>query len=332
MVNNKNTDTKKEHPYLPPYNKNFFYKLYFPDLIADILLIVFGVFTSNELFSDTGIFYQIESWQTLILYSAVTIIIPWYMGYIYVRNQAFYPKLFMKITLWVFILMMLMILVNLVRMVIEMDDIEDKFMQGPDGFMAVFAMFLLVMGPMCSIGGAARADEELTSEPGTLKGYDAERTATTGAFTIMLLAIAIMIYIIGLFPADSTGFLAVLCGFFGGPLGAILVFGLYMGLLKLLDKIGIYKYLKLITQHSAPFLIVAVLVFWSGVAIHFMQHDFGDGSGKISLGGMLFSVFVSGLIPFRIVMMFNAPLRLINIIIGILSLSYFFVQLILLTV
>jgi hypothetical protein len=57
-----------------------------------------------------------------------------------------------------------------------------------------------------------------------------------------------------------------------------------------------------------------------------MHGDFGNASGKISKGAMLFTVIVSGLVPFRIIMLFNAPLRLSNMIMGGISLSYFFWQ------
>lgn len=293
--------------------------------MADLLLIIFSFFTSEELFSLNGLFYQVKPWHVLAMYSIVTLTIPWYLGYIFARNKPYYSKIFMKITLWLFIVMVLMILVNLMRLVFQLDAIEEQFKNDINGFMAAFALFLLIIGPMMCISGAVTGQEELEEiiNPGKKKTFEKNNVMTV--FIILIISIAVMLYIFGVFPKDY-GILAVFCGFFGGPLVAIVTYGLFLGLIKLLNNIGIYPYLKMIAQNSFPFFIIAVLVFWSGMAIYFMQRDFGNGYGQLSMGGMLFSVFVSGLIPFRILMMFNAPLRVTNIVIGILSLAYFLFQ------
>ena len=75
-----------------------------------------------------------------------------------------------------------------------------------------------------------------------------------------------------------------------------------------------------------PFFIIAILVFWAGVAIYFIKGDFGNASGEISKRTMLLTVILSGLVPFRVIMLFNAPLRLSNMVMGVISLSYFFWQ------
>ena len=97
-----------------------------------------------------------------------------------------------------------------------------------------------------------------------------------------------------------------------------------MGFLSLLDKIGLYKYLVIIAKTTFPFFIISVLVFWSGVIIHFMKTDFTNTDGNLSAGAIIFSVCVSGLIPYRIIGMLNPPWRLSNIIIGLLSMTWFF--------
>ncbi len=311
-----------------PVNNSFLYKLYIPDLLADILLIAFGSLVSDQLFSNDGLFYQLPTWQIIAMYCIVVLTLPWYLGYLYERNSNFYSKGFMKLALVVFGLIILTVLIHLIRLVLASDWMTENF-SGINAFMAVFAMFLLILGPMMCMAGAASASASLKTE-GETEEFELGSTSLTGAFFIIILAIALMIFIIGLFPEDS-GFWVVVLGYIGGPIIAVIVFCLFLGFLNWLNKIGIYKYLAKFAKNTFPFFIISVLVFWTGVAIHFMINDFGDAGGKISTSGMLFSVFASGLVPFRIIMLFNAPIRIGNIIIGILSLGYFMFQMILLT-
>ena len=317
-------------PHLPPFNKTIFYTFYLPDFLADLVLIVFSFFVSAKLFSKDGIFTHLQHWQSIAMYCIVTLTIPWYLGYLYVRNSVFYNKIILKIFLWIFILMTLMILVQLMRLVLT-DDVIGSDLSGKNGFTAVFAIFLLVLGPMMCMGGAMQADDEFTSKEPESQKFDAGKLAGGGgAFFIIVLAIALMVYIIGLFPENSS-FGVIMLGYIGGPILAVIAFALFVGFLQLLDKIGIYKYLRILAINTFPFFIISVLVFWSGVAFYFMHDDFAGASGRISKGAMLFIVMISGLVPFRIVMLFNAPLRLSNIIMGGISLSYFFWQMLSIT-
>ena len=134
-----------------------------------------------------------------------------------------------------------------------------------------------------------------------------------------------MLLFISIFQDSSSGWGTILA-FVVAPLSACIVYGLFIGILSLLNKFGLYKYFKFIAINLFPFFIIVVLVFWSGVALHFMQNDFADANGKLSLSGMLFSVCISGLVPYRLVMLFNAPLRLSNIFFGTITLIYFFWQ------
>lgn len=316
-------------PRYPVYNKQLFYTIHIPELLADLLLIVFSFFVSHELFSETGVFESLDPWQISAMYCVVVLTLPWYLGYVYVRNSAHYNKVVMKVFLWIFILMVLMILVYLIRLVVNGNFEESNDLSGPDEFTTGFAMFLLVLGPMMCMGGVASAQQSFAPEGSDAKKFDPNNMMGTGALLMIVMAIAFMVYFAGLFPADSNW--GAVLAYIGGPFASVLVFLLFLGFLHLLDKIGIYKYLAIIAQNSFPFFITTVLVFWSGVAIHFMQTDFTNESGELSKGGMLFSIFVSGLVPFRIIMMFNAPLRIVNIGIGILALAYFFFQMVGLT-
>lgn len=317
-------------PKMNPFDKTLFYQLSIPDLLCDILLIIFSFFVSDELFSNSGLFIGLKSWQIIAMYCVVVLTLPWYLGYIYGRNSAFYRPEIIKIFRWVFILMTIMVLVYLVRLLFSTGWEDMENMKGIDEFMGAFAIFLLVLGPMMCLGGAASAYQSFSPDGDESKKFNPDKSANTWALLMLVLAIAFMIYFTGAFQ-EKAGDWIIIVAYLGGPIAAVLVFAAFILFLTLLEKIGLYRYLAIIAQNTFPLFIISVLVFWSGIAIHFMISDFGDAEGKISTSAMIFSVLASGLVPFRIIMLFNAPIRMTNIIIGILSLGYFMVQMILLT-
>ncbi len=325
--NVKAVEGKEKVPKRNPFDPSLFYKIYIPDLIADILLVIFGTIVSNEMFSGDGLFYHLANWQNAAMYCVVVLSLPWYLGYLYQRNSYYYSDTFMKVTLWVFILMTLVILINLARLVFVTDFLLDDA-GGIDEFMGAFASFLLVLGPMMCIGGSSAAVASF--EKNDSEEFDAGNASATGALFMIVTAIVFMILIIGQFP-DDAGWGAILLAYIGGPFLAVVCWGLILGFLSLLNKFGIYKYLSRFARNTFPFFIVAVLVFWTGVALHFMMSDFADGTGKVSTTAMVFSVLSSGLVPFRIIMLFNAPVRITNIVIGIFCLGYFLIQMVMLT-
>jgi hypothetical protein len=231
----------------------------------------------------------------------------------------------MKFFLWLFIIMTLMILIYMMRLMYGMGDV-DEFKNDETGFFAVFATFLLVLGPMMCIGGAATAYSEFSKQKDGVTKFDMERNSTVVALLILVLAIGFMIYFIGLMPQEYSGLAAVI-GMFAGPLAAVIVLALIVGFFNLLSMLGIYKYLVLFAKNTFPLFIVSILVFWSGVSLHFMRSDFAGSGGHLSWGAIWFSIIISGLLPFRIITMFNPPWRISHIIIGILSTGYFIFRL-----
>ncbi|MFL5762854.1 MAG: hypothetical protein ACJ77K_02860 [Bacteroidia bacterium] len=329
MKSEKTTEIP-ENGELAAFDKKLFYTLSIPHLLADIVLILFSFFAGNQLFSKEGLFFHVQPWQNVAMYSIVTLTVPWYLGYIYVRNSAYYGSNVMRLFRWTFVLMTIMILIHLVRLVF-LNDIMGDHPTGPNGFTAVFAVFLLVLGPMMCMGGALQARNEFSEAGEDHNRFDAYKMGeSSGAFIMIVLGVAFMIYFLGVLPQDS-GPWVVVVAFLGGPLAAVIVFALFVLLMQLLDKIGAYKYLRLLALYTFPFFIISVLVFWSGVAIYFLHNDFGNAGGKISKGAMLFTVCISGLVPFRVIMLFNAPVRLSNLVMGFASLGYFFFQMIQMT-
>lgn len=303
------------------YNKALFYKVYYPDLAVDILLFVFSVFVSDTFFSPEGLFNSLKQWQTVAMYCVVILTLPYYLGYLYVKSSVFYSKPVMKLFQWLFIIMVAMVLVNLVRLMTKLD-LTDFQPSDVNGFMGIFSLFMIVLGPMMCIGGASAARSEMI-DPGAEKRdkFNSEKFVTIGALFMIVMGIGFMIYFMGLLPKEAGW--SVIVAFFAGPIAAVIVYGLFIAFLTLLDKIGVYKYLAFVAKNTFPAFIISVLVFWAGVAIYFMKNDFGGADGKLSAGGVIFSVCLSGLVPFRLVLMFNPPWRIVNIISGIISLTWF---------
>lgn len=315
---------EQELPHLPAFDKKLFYSFQWSDLLSNLLLIVFGALVSDQLFAKEGLFYRLPAWQNLSMYCLVVLTLPWYFGYLYVCNSVYFGKRVMKFFLWIYILITLVSLVNMVRLGISQYN-EQKDLYNITGFVEVLSSFLLVLGPMMCLGGSATAYNQF-SKDGNSNHFDPSKPSVTGILFMLLLAIALMIWILGQFPENS-GFGVVLLAYLGGPFLATIVYALFLGLLSLLDSWGVYRYLSLAAKFSFPMFITAVLVFWSGVAIYFMKNDFSSGNGKVAWGGLLFTVIASGLLPYRLISLLNAPLRLSNLMLGTASLLFFLYRL-----
>ena len=136
----------KEIPHMEPYVKEVFYGFNLNGLLIDAILIIFSFIISGEFFSEGGLFDRLKTWQILGMYCAVVMMLPYYLGYVYQRNTAYFSKRVMKLQLWIFIIMTFMVLVNLVRLVLSMEDIEN-LKNDENSFFAAFSMFMLVLRP-----------------------------------------------------------------------------------------------------------------------------------------------------------------------------------------
>lgn len=313
---------KTEIPKLEPFVKEIFYGFNFNSLLIDAILITFSFIVSDQFFAPGGMFDGFKTWQILALYCAVLVMLPYFLGYIYVRNSAYFSKPAMRLQQWIFIIITLMVIVNLIRLVLNIEDVEN-LKNDENAFFAVFGMFMIVLGPMMSMVGVFQAEEEFSRGEESIEEFNANHFAGKGAMFILILAIGFMVYFIGFFDKENSGWGAVLSMFLG-PLAAVIVMGIFMAILTFLSKIGIYKYLVVFTKNLSPFMIIIILVFWSGVTMHFMYRDFSNANGQVPKTAVLLSVILSGLVPFRLIMMFSPPWRLSNILIGIAAMTWFF--------
>lgn len=311
---------------LPHYNaidKATLYQFSIPDLLADIALFAFSFLLSKSLFTNNGFFFQLQPWQILLMFCIITLTLPWYFGYIYVWCKAYYSKIVLKISLIVFIAITLTILIRLMTLVISVGPHEGETdFEGIDGFTAFFASFLLILGPMMSLAGSMSAQDRLTNPNQNTSSFDSDKFMSgIGAFLILIMGIAYMVFFIGLFPKEYSG-IGVVVSFIGGPLAGVITMGLLFALITLIDKIGLYKYLVKGALIFFPLFITSTLVFWSGVSMYYFNRDFGNLQHS-PMAYFLLCFFITGLIPFRIVMIFRPPLNILNMIFGIISLLFF---------
>jgi hypothetical protein len=260
--------TKGQLPIYPPYNKELFYKISYPELLVDIVLILFSFYASHILFSKTGIFFFLSSSQIATLYLILVLTLPWQLGYTYAKNSEYYSKPVMHIFLCVLIFMVLSIMIMVLRLVFPGNGYEG------DSLTTIgWLTFLFVaIGSLSPFGGAysysARADYT-RNEEGSLE-FDIEIiTNPRSAYLVIILTIILLVNFIKLIGPGS-GLLFVL-SFLGSPVLAMLGVAIFNYLLVLLDKMGVYRYLVVLARNVFPLFIITVLVFWSGTTMYSFQ-------------------------------------------------------------
>ncbi len=299
-----------------PYDSRYFWKISYSELLADAGIIAFAFYFSQFFFKENNILTIIKPWQLIGLYAVVALTLPWYLGYLYAHWNKYYKKIVNKIVKWFFIAIVLASLVYLMvlAMSVPWDDLHktDKITEN----FAMFAMFLLVLGPMMCIPGfmAGEADCEQPEKDGS----DINDPSVTSVMMIVVLAIGFMIWWANADYTQKHSWL-ILPIYIGACVAAVIVFGIYYALLSLLKKMGIYKILTRFAQYLFPLFIVTVLILWNEIGMRLLLSSDKNAYASISFGRLIFLITVSGFIPFRLIMILTPPLRLINLLIGVLA-------------
>jgi len=302
----------KDTPKRAYFDKNFFWRINVSELIADAGLILFSIFFSRYCFRDVDILHSLRPWQFMSIYAIVVLTLPWYLGYIYAFFEEYYGKVMMRIILITFIIIVLVVLIYMIRIMFSLHWMDDD--AKPDqmeNIMGMFSLFLLVLGPMMCIGGFVAGKDD--SEPAK-KASDND-ASPTAALMIIVLAIAFLVWWSSYPAVQNHGWLEILI-FFGSSFAAVIVFGIYLAIVTFLKKMGVYAYLSKFAATMFPVFIVCILVLWSDIDQHFIMEDFGNG-GQMSLKYAILTLSIAGFIPFRLIMLFQPPLRFINMAIGI---------------
>lgn len=309
-----------ELPKLNAYNKNVFWSISWSHLLADLSLIVYSFFFSRYFVNHTDVGETISPLVLLFLYVIVVFSLPWFLGYMYVVYAVFYSSFIKQIVKWIFIVITLFTLVYLIGVMSHVYPSGNDPSSNLDSI-GFFILFLLVLGPMMGLGGLAAGYGEFRTDK--LKD---EASVTTVLISIVI-AIALLVWACQKIDLSSRNiflqYLLMFLIFIGASLGAALFIGLMMLIKTGLEKINAYDKLSLLAQNLFPFFIVSTLVIWNEVGLRLIVDTFGDTHEKISLTLLLISLTFTGLIPFRIIMLFAPPLKAINIFIGLVAFTFY---------
>jgi hypothetical protein len=316
-----NNIVQPELPKQNPYDPKFFWKVSISELLADAAIILYAFFFSGYLFKDVNILTAVKPWQLLGLYTIVVLILPWYLGYLYAHFEAFYSKTFCKIILWIFILIVLATLGYLLAVCMSIPWTEEGKTDKITENFAMFSLFLLVLGPMMALGGVTAGQDDFAKHSGK---FDPENPSVTSVILIIVCAIGFLVWGMS-FQLVKDHIILFILVYLGCSIPAILLYLAYIKLMVLLDKWGVYESLTSFASYSFPFFIVSVLIFWNGIGMHVILNIVG--SNGISFRGLITSLVITGVIPFRLIMLLTPPLRLINIVIGIAAFVLFIVSL-----
>lgn len=286
--------------------------------IADLTLLVSGlILISGNKLPEFGL---PTAERNSILFLIIISIVPWYMGYLLHYFQG-YPKTIRLIFQWVYALIILALLVFFVINFMSITDIEKNPNQF-QSFLIGFGMFFLVLGPMMLIGGIADAAKVDSA-------YDKNSPyvwpEVTFGLILLTFAIFFMILIIGQFDPEFSGnssFWVVLLAFLGGPLLAVIgaIPFIYIGLW--LQRIDVHRILPKIIAILIPLITFTTLIYWNDIVVENMRKIWD--LEEMNAMQLFWTLFISGVLPFRIIMLFKPPFSWLYLFAGVTSMALFF--------
>jgi hypothetical protein len=309
---------EKPLPKLPAYDKKTFWKIDWRSLSADLALVAFGFAIHYDYFNDSDFFRHVSQEKTLGIYILAVIMICWFMGFTLGRFRVYYGKTVNKIAGWVIAVAMLTLLGYMMAIVVGLGADETKAGTFSEHF-AMFASFMIVLGPLFSIGGY------MTSTQVILMGLPRRNSkdelspdeAFYGSVLTIIVAIAGLVWGSMSDPVQnsSVSFLWIILILFGSALAGCLALVALILVKRFLILIRVYNRVAISFEIAFPFLIISALVFWNEVQQYYLS-DFSH-TGRLGI------LFFTGILPFRLLLVFNPPLKAINLLIGIASLVFF---------
>ena len=127
----------------------------------------------------------------ICLYTVVVLTLPWYLGYLYAHFEAFYSKLFCKIILWIFILIVLATLGYVLDVCLSIPWTEEGKTDKITENFAMFSLFLLVLGPMMALGGVTAGQDDFSKKSGK---YDPTNPSVTSVLLLIVCAIGFLVW------------------------------------------------------------------------------------------------------------------------------------------
>lgn len=238
----------------------------------------------------------------LVLIFTIQFFVSFQLGKLYTKfNQKQNPKLINAIINTTLVLVLLFLLIGLPANIEKFGLLENSMMWAVLGGIAA----LLI---------------------GTLTGLNSEKKSSEDAIGIIgiVFFIGVIIYLIYLmlvFGADKHQWLLGILVLIGGSIVTGFVF-FYAG--KLLIKLTKSNIPKPVTfTVNAIFISLAALsiIIWQSVHIYGQVRFSADSFGTIDKNYIIFSLFLTGILPFRILWAFAPPRKLFSIISGLLVIA-----------
>ena len=304
--------------HFPAYDPKIFWKMDWKGLPVDCALIIFGIIFSNGYFSNR-FFTEIAPGKLLVIFLFVVIAVSWYMGFILARYQVYYSRKINIMARWVFGITGITLLGYLMAATFPLLNTPDSDKTGTS--LAMFATFFLVLGPFFGIGGWMTGDRILKMESDE-KPKNNELGADEMFYVVMVAILTSIAFLIRTSQCDfvqqsSWSFFWFILIFIGAAFAGVFAIGILMAIKWMLVKIGIYYRLAFIFETSFPLFIISSLIFWNEIQRHYLS-----GINPTEYLGIL---FFTGILPFRFLLIFNPPLRMINLLIGIASFIFYII-------
>lgn len=284
--------------------------------VADFFLLSFG--TAMLISGHQKITIE-DQHITIVQFLAVTCLVPWYMGYLLHHFDSYsrFVRLFFQ---WAFAIIIVALIAFLVVNLIPLFN-EDKDPTGIELFLVSFGMFFMVLGPLMILGGVSDAQ-------GLDEAHDLSKPIVwpivTFTMIILTLAVFYMILIMGFFDPTWSGngsFWMVIVAFLGGPLLSIVTILPFALLGKVIEKYDHYRILLRVIAFIIPAMTFYSLLWWNDIVLFDMSSTWNDG--KPSPQQVIFSMVLSGIIPFRIIMLFKPPFKWLSLAVGLVCIAVY---------
>ncbi len=301
------------------YNPSTFWKLDWRQLFADIPYVLFAVYFSQQVVNDTTLFRSLSPLQLLQVFVLVSLFLPFYLGFIYAKYKIVYPKIVSRIVSLFGLLGFLIQLMFLVQLNIRSMEAGqgEKYVEW---FFLLLSLFLLFLIPAAASGGFKMGRKVFGKE-------DALRPEKQlGNLFAVLLGICLFLFQF-IYFVDEERAMGWRCLVFFLELGIsiyvanrVFVFMRFVKR-KLLEK-NHYRRVTGFIETIFPLIITSVLLIWSQVANHAAQKAIGEDTHRPVIV-IIFALILSGVIPFRLFLLFNPPLRFYNLLTGLAAFAFF---------
>jgi hypothetical protein len=299
--------------------RKYIFRLNWDELLYDIFLFTYAEFFLYRLVTGGKWFVQILSIETLLLAGVfIDFFILWYVGLVFREYLGYYKKVFVFVlygiaAIWIVIALHLGVATN----------VFDIFGKQDFVIMSVFG-YLLVMAGIG--GGIVFAGTEVQRSKGIpVAAVRARAIKIMVPFGMWAMNIYIVYHLL-----DALYMKNILLGAF---LWAALTF-LEFWILRMIEKRVREKTATAVTTSPGgfdrvfgkfifPVIVVTLLCLWDEIFLWGSITRALNHRETLSVAGTIGYLILAGIVPMRIILIFQPPLNLVNLVIGAGSMGYF---------